>query len=232
MSAVENTPTDGEREALLNAEGWPIPAVVDIVMERWSNDNDTIRRGGGDWSWKGLAETAIQSLAQAGLLRRTEVPEPSGQRPSPADQIHALLDEMNEEGGRISYSDYCVLHGMVSQLGIVAEGEPSDAQVPSGDLAICGCHRDGSELVTCARHTALRGEPSDAQWIADIETLALAQAAGHARMLEIGEGIGGLGVRNRSMFEDMLAWQDSSGNDHADTVLRLVAALRPAGGVR
>jgi len=76
-----------------------------------------------------------------------------------------------------------------------------------------------------------QGEPSDARWIADIETMALAQSAGHARMIEIGEGIGGLGIRNRAMFEDMLAWQDATENGHADTVLRLVAALRAAGKV-
>lgn len=89
-----------------------------------------------------------------------------------------------------------------------------------------------AQALTKASEPELQGEPSDARWIDDIETLALAQSAGHARMIEIGEGIGGLGVRNRAMFEDMVAWQDATGNGHADSVLRLVAALRAAGGVR
>lgn len=36
---------------------------------------------------------------------------------------------------------------------------------PRGDLKICQCYRDGSELVTCARHAEPQGETSDAQGI-------------------------------------------------------------------
>lgn len=36
---------------------------------------------------------------------------------------------------------------------------------PRGDLEICQCYRDGSELVTCARHAEPQGETSDAQGI-------------------------------------------------------------------
>lgn len=104
-----------------------------------------------------------------------------------------------------------------------------DRQRPLGSN---GKHGDRHTATCGCKAVEPQAKPSDVQWIDDVETLALAQAAGHARMLEIGEGVGGLGVRNRAMFEDMLAWQDSSGNDHADTVLRLVAALRAAGGVR
>lgn len=37
-------------------------------------------------------------------------------RSSLIDQLHALLDEMHEEGGRINHSDYHVLSGLVDQL--------------------------------------------------------------------------------------------------------------------
>lgn len=117
-----------------------------------------------------------------------------------------------------------------------APGECDGSGTCPAPVHVHGCYRphraDQCDSPDEYGHIEPQGEPSDARWIDDIETLALAQAAGHARMLEIGEGVGGLGVRNRAMFEDMLAWQDSSGNDHADTVLRLVAALRAAGGVR
>lgn len=77
-----------------------------------------------------------------------------------------------------------------------------------------------------------QGEPTDARWIDEIETKALAQVASNARMVEIGEGVVGLCVRHPRMFKDLRAWKDASENDHADTVLRLIAALRAAGGVQ
>lgn len=98
---TEPTPT-GEREALLNAEGWPVPAVVDVVMKRWSNDNDTIRRGDGDWSWKGLAETAVQALAQAGLLAHAF---PHG--PDIAGKIVTASFEDGAERGPDCGLEYC-----------------------------------------------------------------------------------------------------------------------------
>lgn len=55
---------------------------------------------------------------------------------------------------------------------------------------------------------------------------AVKQRDAYERMLEIGEGVGGLGVRHPQMFEDMLAWDDLSGNGHADTVLALIAHMR------
>lgn len=39
----------------------------------------------------------------------------------------------------------------------------SETPEPSAEFSICGCYRDGSELVTCALHTEPQGEPSDAQ---------------------------------------------------------------------
>lgn len=41
------------------------------------------------------------------------------------------------------------------------QGEPKHDE-PRGDLEICQCYRDGSELVTCARHAKPQDEPSDA----------------------------------------------------------------------
>lgn len=66
------------------------------------------------------------------------------------------------------------------------------------------------------------------EFLAAVQQRAEAQRAAHARMLELGGGVGLLGVRYPQMFEDMLAWDDSSEDGHADTVLRLVAALTAA----
>ncbi|WP_433673770.1 zinc finger domain-containing protein [Microbacterium gorillae] len=100
---------------LIDEEGWPVPAVTDVVMARWSNDNETIRSGGGDWAWRSLAETAISALAQAGLLNRAE-PDITGRSyqgaaapgPEPeqvvryfvpdGDALHEMLDSLNEAG--------------------------------------------------------------------------------------------------------------------------------------
>lgn len=61
-----------------------------------------------------------------------------------------------------------------------------------------------------------------------IEARANAQAAGYARMSELDGGIGVLGVRHPKMYEDMLTWQRSTENEHADTVLALLRDLRAA----
>lgn len=60
----------------------------------------------------------------------------------------------------------------------------------------------------------------------ELESLATAMSAADARLMEIGEGVGGLGIRHPEMLEDWRAWQDSSENSHADTVLGLIAELR------
>lgn len=166
-----HTPTDDEREALLNAEGWPLPAVVDVVMKRWGNDNDTIRRGGGDWSWKGLAETAIQALAQAGLLRRSAVPEPS-ENARVARGIRAFTKLVRSEldATRDAYinlgDDY--LHGVYSALQQAddhaariendlsePQGEPSDAQVEAAADAWMEFHGRHEHILVMMR-AALR----------------------------------------------------------------------------
>lgn len=99
--------------------------------------------------------------------------------------------------------------------------------------SIIRSNEEAAEIVLDAGfRLPVQGEPTDARWIDEIETKALAQVASNARMVEIGEGVGGLGVRHPRMFEDLLAWQDASENDHADTVLRLIAALRAAGVCR
>lgn len=58
---------------------------------------------------------------------------------------------------------------------------------------------------------------------------AQSHAVAHARMVELGGGMGELGYRHREMFQDMLTWDANSANDHADTVQHLagiaVAAL-------
>lgn len=63
------------------------------------------------------------------------------------------------------------------------------------------------------------------EYLAEQKRLAEAQATAYARMLELNGGVGKLGVHHPEMFEDMLTWQDSTENEHADTVLRLMAAL-------
>lgn len=62
----------------------------------------------------------------------------------------------------------------------------------------------------------------------DLEELkrnAEAQAAAYERMVELDGGIGLLGVRHPEMFEDMMVWSEASQNEHADTVLRLIAYI-------
>ena len=93
--------------------------------------------------------------------------------------------------------------------------------------SIIRSNEEAAEIVLDAGfRLPVQGEPTDARWIDEIETKALAQVASNARMVEIGEGVGGLGVRHPRMFEDLLAWQDASENDHADTVLTLIARVR------
>lgn len=64
-----------------------------------------------------------------------------------------------------------------------------------------------------------------------LEATARTQAAAYSKMLELDGGVGLLGVRHPDMFEDMMAWDGSSENDHADTVLALIARLREAEAV-
>ena len=59
-----------------------------------------------------------------------------------------------------------------------------------------------------------------------IDALAKRQAAGYARMLELNGGIGLLGVKERSLYEGMLEWGNATENDHADTVIALVAEVK------
>ncbi|WP_440708795.1 hypothetical protein [Herbiconiux sp. YIM B11900] len=58
--------------------------------------------------------------------------------------------------------------------------------------------------------------------------LATAHSAAYAQMLVYDEGVGGLGVRHPEMFADMLAWDGSTENDHADTVLWLAGLVARA----
>lgn len=51
------------------------------------------------------------------------------------------------------------------------------------------------------------------------------QSAAYARMLELNGGCGKLGVQHPEMFEDMCAWDELSGNGHADTVLMLLNVI-------
>lgn len=62
----------------------------------------------------------------------------------------------------------------------------------------------------------------------ELERLARAQASGYARMLELNGGIGKLGIEHPEMYDDMLAWNEATVNEHADTVLALVARVREA----
>ena len=51
------------------------------------------------------------------------------------------------------------------------------------------------------------------------------QSAAYARMLELNGGVGRLGVESPEMFEDMLAWDQITENEHADIVLTLLAVI-------
>lgn len=59
----------------------------------------------------------------------------------------------------------------------------------------------------------------------NLRTAAEKNAAATTRMLEIGQGVGGLGIQHPEMFEDMLNWDRMTENAHADTVLALLARL-------
>ena len=64
--------------------------------------------------------------------------------------------------------------------------------------SIIRSNEEAAEIVLDAGfRLPVQGEPTDARWIDEIETKALAQVASNARMVEIGEGVGGLGVRHR-----------------------------------
>lgn len=55
-----------------------------------------------------------------------------------------------------------------------------------------------------------------------LRALAEKQEQGYAKMIRLNGGIGKLGVEDPELFEAMLAWDDATGNDHADTVLALL----------
>ncbi|MFF7293193.1 hypothetical protein ACFY9N_11745 [Microbacterium sp. NPDC008134] len=105
--------------------------VTDVDLERFEAKATPIYRStvvagkASRFQVADLGQWVIRLVAEVRRLRRSVVPEPNVL----AGQIHELLDEMNAEGGRINYSDYCVLHGMVSQIvaGSEPQGEPSDA---------------------------------------------------------------------------------------------------------
>lgn len=61
--------------------------------------------------------------------------------------------------------------------------------------------------------------------IQDLKRAASAQATAYDKMLEIGEGVGGLGIYHPELFQDMIAWDDLSENSHADTVLELIEEI-------
>jgi hypothetical protein len=127
-----HTPTDDEREALLDDEGWPVPAVTDVVMKRWSNDNATIRRNDGGWAWFSLAQSAIQALAQNGLLRRSEVPEPSAEATHRGTFGHVwpchLFYVGNWKRGDEEYYPLKECSNSAACDQSKSQGEPSDAQ--------------------------------------------------------------------------------------------------------
>ena len=66
---------------------------------------------------------------------------------------------------------------------------------------------------------------AEAEWFDMVRLAAQKQTVANERMEEIGKGVGGLGVQNPEMFEDMLTWDNMTINGHADTVLALVAEV-------
>ena len=64
-----------------------------------------------------------------------------------------------------------------------------------------------------------------AEWFDIVRMAAQKQTVANERMKEIGKGVGGLGVQNPEMFEDMLTWDNMTINGLADTVLALAAEV-------
>lgn len=56
----------------------------------------------------------------------------------------------------------------------------------------------------------------------ELRDAASAMVTANDKMLEIGQGVGGLGVHYPDLFDDWGRWQDMSENQHADTVLSLL----------
>ena len=56
----------------------------------------------------------------------------------------------------------------------------------------------------------------------DLKYAAMAKIRAEDTLIEIGEGVGGLGRKYPEMFADWGKWQDISEYDHADTVLILI----------
>ena len=90
---------------------------------------------------------------------------------------------------------------------------------------------DGMVLVSPEDLATLRAlipeSPTDdeREALEELRKAAEAQAAAYDRMLEIGEGVGGLGVQHPELFDAMLAWDARSTNGHADTVLDLIGRI-------
>lgn len=60
--------------------------------------------------------------------------------------------------------------------------------------------------------------------LADLRAKAERFIVAHDRMVELNEGIGGLGVYEPDLYQDFINWSHSSTYEHADTVLALIAA--------
>lgn len=84
-----------------------------------------------------------------------------------------------------------------------------------------------ARAVYAALGERLSAPPSDdeRETLTELRLAAEAQRDAYARMLELGQGVGMLGVRHPEMFEAMLAWGERSENEHADTVLDLLDRL-------
>lgn len=62
--------------------------------------------------------------------------------------------------------------------------------------------------------------------VGELKDAAIAKVQAEERLIEIGEGVGGLGLRHPDMFKDWSRWVDmSEDGHHADTVLGLIAEI-------
>lgn len=60
----------------------------------------------------------------------------------------------------------------------------------------------------------------------ELKDAATAKVAAEEKLMEIGEGVGGLGLHHPEMLEDWRRWTDmTEDGHHADTVLRLLAEI-------
>lgn len=65
----------------------------------------------------------------------------------------------------------------------------------------------------------------------ELKYAALAKIRAEDTLIEIGEGVGGLGFKHPDMLEDWGKWQDMSEYDHADTVLTLIDEIDRLQGI-